>query len=98
MWQLIDDELEEQSAVTIWRTVSTAPLETAMNSTVSMVELKPKTGRFHQLRRHMVSNLMDQYVYLYSGVCIYNHSQQHRLGYVNVQSSGTVPMMVQAKQ
>ncbi|KAL7513729.1 hypothetical protein ACHAXN_010996 [Cyclotella atomus] len=53
MWQLIDDELEEQSAVTIWRTVSTAPLETAMNSTVSMVELKPKTGRFHQLRRHM---------------------------------------------
>jgi 23S rRNA-/tRNA-specific pseudouridylate synthase len=54
MWQLIDNEIEEQSAVTIWRTVDTATLKNAVDGTVSMVELKPKTGRFHQLRRHMV--------------------------------------------
>lgn len=55
MWQLINKDLEEQSAVTIWRTLGKRSLENALNSTVTMVELKPKTGRFHQLRRHMVS-------------------------------------------
>ena len=54
-WQLIDTDLEEQSAVTIWRPLSRTSLENALNSTTTMVELKPKTGRFHQLRRHMVS-------------------------------------------
>ena len=52
-WQLIEEELEGQSAVTIWRALQKWPLENARNSTVTMVELKPKTGRFHQLRRHM---------------------------------------------
>lgn len=55
MWQLIDQDLEDQSAVTIWRTLGKARMENAMNETVTMVELKPKTGRFHQLRRHLVS-------------------------------------------
>eukprot|EP00580_Thalassiosira_gravida_P012710 CAMPEP_0201629822 /NCGR_PEP_ID=MMETSP0493-20130528/4350_1 /ASSEMBLY_ACC=CAM_ASM_000838 /TAXON_ID=420259 /ORGANISM="Thalassiosira gravida, Strain GMp14c1" /LENGTH=479 /DNA_ID=CAMNT_0048100879 /DNA_START=372 /DNA_END=1811 /DNA_ORIENTATION=+ len=52
-WQLIEHALEEQSAVTIWRPLRRWPLENARNDTVSLVELKPKTGRYHQLRRHM---------------------------------------------
>ncbi|KAL7530681.1 hypothetical protein ACHAXR_003628 [Thalassiosira sp. AJA248-18] len=52
-WQLIDEELEDQSAVTIWRALRRWPLENARNDTVTLVELKPKTGRYHQLRRHM---------------------------------------------
>ena len=53
-WQLIDEELEGQSAVTIWRPVRRRLLENARNGTATVVELKPKTGRYHQLRRHMV--------------------------------------------
>ncbi|KAL3809243.1 hypothetical protein ACHAXA_007067, partial [Cyclostephanos tholiformis] len=52
-WQIIDKDLDDQSAVTIWRVVRKMRLENARNDTVSMVELKPKTGRYHQLRRHM---------------------------------------------
>lgn len=52
-WQIIDDEIEGQSAVTVWRPVRRWPLENARNDTVSLVSLKPKTGRYHQLRRHM---------------------------------------------
>lgn len=55
LWQIIDDDLENQSAVTIWRPLKQWPLEHAWNNTATMVELKPKTGRYHQLRRHMVS-------------------------------------------
>jgi len=53
LWQIIDDDLENQSAVTIWRPLKQWPLEHAWNNTATMVELKPKTGRYHQLRRHM---------------------------------------------
>ena len=63
LWQVIDKELEDndktpQSAVTIWRKLQQWPLKDARNNTVSLVELKPKTARYHQLRRHMacVSN------------------------------------------
>ena len=53
-WQVIDNDLEEQNAVTVWRRVKQyTGIENARNSTLSMVELKPKTGRYHQLRRHM---------------------------------------------
>eukprot|EP00970_Alexandrium_tamarense_P004086 scaffold693_cov200-Alexandrium_tamarense.AAC.88 len=52
-WQFVDEELDGQSAVTIWRTVDKSSLEYAWNNTIAMVELKPKTGRYHQLRRHM---------------------------------------------
>ncbi len=53
-WQIIDEELEGQSAVTIWRTLKQwNNVENARNDTISLVELKPKTGRYHQLRRHM---------------------------------------------
>lgn len=52
-WQIIDKELDDQLATTIWRTVRKMKLENARNDTISLVELKPKTGRYHQLRRHM---------------------------------------------
>ena len=62
-WQLIDYDLElegkPQSAVTIWRTLKQwSGVKDALNETVSLVELKPKSGRHHQLRRHMVSDLV----------------------------------------
>lgn len=57
-WQIIDKDLDDQSAVTIWRVVRRMRLENARNDTVSLVELKPKTGRYHQLRRHMVRGEM----------------------------------------
>ena len=47
-WQIIDEEQEDQSAVTIWRPLQRWPLENARNGTVSLVELKPKTGRYHR--------------------------------------------------
>lgn len=53
-WQIIDNELEDQNAVTVWRRVKQyRGIENARNNTLSLVELKPKTGRYHQLRRHM---------------------------------------------
>ena len=55
MWQVIDHDLDGQSAVTIWRVLARSALDNAINHTVTTVELKPKTGRYHQLRRHMVS-------------------------------------------
>jgi 23S rRNA-/tRNA-specific pseudouridylate synthase len=53
-WQLIDHPLDEKSAVTLWRVVKYAKSLKAQDNYVSLVELKPKTGRYHQLRRHMV--------------------------------------------
>ena len=55
LWQIIDHDLEGQSAITIWRVLARTPLEKARDRTGTTVELKPKTGRYHQLRRHMVS-------------------------------------------
>lgn len=55
-WQIIDDEIEGREAVTIWRPVRRWALRNARNGTVTLVELKPKSGRKHQLRRHMSRN------------------------------------------
>lgn len=62
-WQIIDDKLEGQSAVTIWRAIKRWPLENARNNTVTLVELKPKSGRYHQLRRHMVGFFLFWHVF-----------------------------------
>lgn len=52
-WQLIDEPLDEKYSVTTWRVVKYARSLKAIRNRVTMVELKPKTGRYHQLRRHM---------------------------------------------
>jgi 23S rRNA-/tRNA-specific pseudouridylate synthase len=46
-------------------------LENARNDTVSLVELKPKTGRYHQLRRHMVRGEMMLSPIVYSCQALY---------------------------
>lgn len=53
-WQLIDYPLDEKSAMTIWRPMRYAKSLKANQNYCTLVELKPKTGRYHQLRRHMV--------------------------------------------
>jgi 23S rRNA-/tRNA-specific pseudouridylate synthase len=53
IWQLIDHPLEEKSAITIWRALSYSRSLKANDNIFTLVELKPKTGRYHQLRRHM---------------------------------------------
>lgn len=53
LWQLIDSPLEEKSGVTVWRAVRYVKSLHANDGYLTLVELKPKTGRYHQLRRHM---------------------------------------------
>ena len=61
-WQLIDhalvDQSVAQSAVTIWRLLKEIPCPEAKQGILSLVEMKPQTGRHHQLRRHMVSDVL----------------------------------------
>uniref|UniRef100_A0A7S4A9Z9 Pseudouridine synthase RsuA/RluA-like domain-containing protein n=1 Tax=Pseudo-nitzschia australis TaxID=44445 RepID=A0A7S4A9Z9_9STRA len=52
-WQLIDHVLDEKSAITVWKPLGYTNSIKAKDGTLTLVELKPKTGRFHQLRRHM---------------------------------------------
>mmetsp|Transcript_32775 Transcript_32775/g.68353 ORF Transcript_32775/g.68353 Transcript_32775/m.68353 type:complete len:527 (-) Transcript_32775:1431-3011(-) len=52
-WNLIDQPLDERSAVTVWRAVKYARSLHAIDGMLTLVEMKPKTGRYHQLRRHM---------------------------------------------
>lgn len=61
IWQLIDDPLDEKSAVTIWRALRYSKSLKANENYLTLVELKPKTGRFHQLRRHMVSAFLERH-------------------------------------
>ena len=58
MWQhidmpLVDNDKREQSAVTVWRPVKTVDCPRAKDGKLTLVEMKPKSGRYHQLRRHM---------------------------------------------
>ena len=58
MWQhidmpLVDNDKKEQTAVTVWRPVKTVDCPRAKDGKLTLVELKPKSGRYHQLRRHM---------------------------------------------
>ncbi|KAL3903537.1 MAG: hypothetical protein SGILL_010408, partial [Bacillariaceae sp.] len=53
IWQVIDHALDEKSAVTVWRALDYSKSLKANDNIVTLVELKPKTGRYHQLRRHM---------------------------------------------
>lgn len=60
-WQLIDHPLDEKSAVTIWRALRYSKSLKANENYLTLVELKPKTGRYHQLRRHMVSGFVERH-------------------------------------
>lgn len=52
-WQLIDFSLDDQEAITVWRPLRYVSSLKAKDGILTQVELKPKTGRYHQLRRHM---------------------------------------------
>merc|ERR1712127_655997 len=52
-WHLIDFTLDGKHAITVWRTLQYAKSLKADQGYLTMIELKPKTGRYHQLRRHM---------------------------------------------
>ncbi|KAL7523127.1 hypothetical protein ACHAXR_000634 [Thalassiosira sp. AJA248-18] len=49
-WQLIDEPLDGKSAITFWRVLKQFEHK---NVELSLLEMKPKTGRYRQLRRHM---------------------------------------------
>ena len=52
-WQLIDHVLDEKSAVTVWKPLEYVKSLKANDGILTLVEMKPKTGRYRQLRRHM---------------------------------------------
>lgn len=51
-WQCIDSVLDEKSAITLWRPVKYSSSLVARDGTLTQVEMKLLTGRYHQLRRH----------------------------------------------
>jgi tRNA pseudouridine65 synthase len=51
-WQMIDTPLNNQSAITIWRILQSVPSIRGTNGYISKIEIKLKTGRYHQIRRH----------------------------------------------
>ena len=53
-WHTIDSEVDSKSAVTLWRPIRFAKSQNAKDETVTLVEVKPQTGRRHQIRCHMV--------------------------------------------
>jgi len=53
-WNSIDHDLDGKSAETRWRVVRASQSLHGKDGRLTLVELKPKTGRYHQLRRHMV--------------------------------------------
>lgn len=53
-WNTIDYDLDGKSAITSWKQIRRVNSLHANDGQLTLVELKPKTGRYHQLRRHMV--------------------------------------------
>jgi len=59
-WNTIDYDLEEKSAITQWRTIEKVRSLRGTEGHITLLELKPKTGRYHQLRRHMAGYVRHQ--------------------------------------
>mmetsp|Transcript_22494 Transcript_22494/g.64691 ORF Transcript_22494/g.64691 Transcript_22494/m.64691 type:complete len:561 (-) Transcript_22494:32-1714(-) len=55
-WQVAHDMQEGKEALTVWRVLKHCPSTKAKDGMLTLVELKPKTGRKHQLRRHLAWN------------------------------------------
>ena len=52
-WNTIDYDLDGKSSITKWRVIKTIQSLHGKGGQITLVELKPKTGRYHQLRRHL---------------------------------------------
>ena len=57
-WNTIDYDLEDKSAVTKWRVIESVESLIGNDGVLSLVEMRPKTGRYHQLRRHFVRTVV----------------------------------------
>jgi tRNA pseudouridine65 synthase/23S rRNA pseudouridine1911/1915/1917 synthase len=94
-WQLIDHPLDEKSATTIWRSLKYAKSLKANENYVTLVELKPKSGRYHQLRRHMVSFVYNEHCYK-RGILYFRIN--YRLGCASGQLLETISTMGEVRQ
>jgi len=52
-WHLIDSSLDNKTAITVFRVIRSVPSLHAHDGQLTLIKLKPKTGHYHQLRRHM---------------------------------------------
>ena len=50
---LVNKNKQTQEAVTVWRPLKTVECPKAKDGHLTLVLLKPKSGRYHQLRKHM---------------------------------------------
>ena len=50
-WQKIDYPIDGKSSITLWRTMYS--IESPIYGTLTVILCKPKTGRYHQIRRHL---------------------------------------------
>eukprot|EP00521_Asterionellopsis_glacialis_P007436 CAMPEP_0195290204 /NCGR_PEP_ID=MMETSP0707-20130614/6160_1 /TAXON_ID=33640 /ORGANISM="Asterionellopsis glacialis, Strain CCMP134" /LENGTH=505 /DNA_ID=CAMNT_0040350299 /DNA_START=195 /DNA_END=1709 /DNA_ORIENTATION=+ len=52
-WNIVDYPLGGKYAITKWRILRSVRSLNAKDGTLTMVEVQPRTGRYHQIRRHM---------------------------------------------
>mmetsp|Transcript_21462 Transcript_21462/g.31777 ORF Transcript_21462/g.31777 Transcript_21462/m.31777 type:complete len:477 (+) Transcript_21462:814-2244(+) len=52
-WNIVDYPLGGKHAITRWRTVRSARSLNSKDGTLTLIEVQPKTGRYHQIRRHI---------------------------------------------
>ncbi|KAL3791814.1 hypothetical protein HJC23_002445 [Cyclotella cryptica] len=74
-WNTIDYELEGKSAVTDWRVIDSSKSLYGQGGVLTLVEMKPRTGRYHQLRRHFAWVCRTPLV----GDSLYDNGDSHAL-------------------
>ncbi len=52
-WNIVNYPLGNRHAITQWKTIRSVPSLHAKDGTLSLIRVKPLTGRYHQIRRHM---------------------------------------------
>ena len=53
-WHIINFPIEEKEAISKWKATKICHSPFAKDEILTLVEVQPKTGRKHQIRRHMV--------------------------------------------